>query len=120
MVTAKDFEYGILRTLTPTTGSPYAYVLEVIQGASAFNNAETDDPTTVGVKAIDDATLEVTFNQAAAYNLNIIGMWVARAQASWLIDGDDCTEAAAIAGSRPVSTRATALRPQRNGSMTLI
>ncbi|MEA4910396.1 MAG: peptide ABC transporter substrate-binding protein [Chloroflexi bacterium] len=93
MVTAKDFEYGILRTLTPTTGSPYAYVLEVIQGASAFNNAETDDPTTVGVKAIDDATLEVTFNQAAAYNLNIIGMWVARAQPSWLIDGDDCTEA---------------------------
>ena len=29
MVTAKDFEYGILRALKPETASPYAYVLGV-------------------------------------------------------------------------------------------
>lgn len=93
MVTAKDFEYGILRTLTPATASPYAYVLEVIKGAGDFNNAKTEDPATVGVKALDDWTLEIVFNQPAAYNLNIAGMWVARAQPKWIIEGDDCTEA---------------------------
>lgn len=93
MVTAKDFEYGILRTLAPATASPYAYVLEVVKGASDFNNAKTEDPATVGVKALDDWTLEIIFNAPAAYNLNIAGMWVARAQPKWVIEGDDCTEA---------------------------
>lgn len=93
MVTAKDFEYGLLRTLNPATASPYAYVLEVIQGASEYNNGKTEDPTTVGVKAVDDTTLEVKFKADASFNANIIGMWVGRAEPKWLIEGDDCTEA---------------------------
>lgn len=92
MVTAKDFEYGILRTLAPATGSEYAYVMLGIDGASAYNGGEVEDPTTVGVKAIDDKTLEIKFSEPAVYNLNIAGLWVAHAQPSWLIDGDDCTE----------------------------
>ena len=48
---------------------------------------------TVGVKAIDDTTLEVTFLEDAAYNANIIGLWTAHAVPKWLIEGDDCTEA---------------------------
>jgi oligopeptide transport system substrate-binding protein len=47
----------------------------------------------VGVKAIDPTTLEVTFKEPAAYNANIIGLWVANAQPKWIIEGDDCTEA---------------------------
>ncbi len=94
MVTAKDFEYGILRTLNPATGSDYAYVLNfAIAGAEGYNQGKTDDPATVGVRAIDDATLELTFNAAAPYNLSIAGMWVAYAEPKWLIEGDDCTEA---------------------------
>lgn len=94
MVNAKDFEYGILRTLKPATASDYAYVLGfALQGAEAYNAGDSEDVSTVGVKAIDDYTLELKFKEAAAYNLNIAGMWVAYPQPSWLIDGDDCTEA---------------------------
>jgi len=100
MVTAKDFEYGIKRTLDPNTASDYAYVLAfAIKGASEFNSAKPDAENlaelrdAVAVKAIDDTTLEITFNEPAAYNVNIAGMWVAHAQPQWLIEGDDCTEA---------------------------
>ncbi len=94
MVTAKDFEYGILRTLDPKTASPYAYVLAfVIEGADDYNSGMITDTAKVGVKAIDDKTLEIKFNDPAAYNANIAGMWMAHAQPKWLIEGDDCTEA---------------------------
>jgi oligopeptide transport system substrate-binding protein len=93
-VKAQDFAYGLLRTLDPATASDYAYVLGfAVKGAAAYNNGETDDPSTVGVNVIDDNTLSITFNEEAAYNANIAGMWVAFAEPSWVIDGDDCTEA---------------------------
>jgi len=94
MVTAYDFEYGILRALDPKTASPYAYVLDfAIEGADAYNNGKNTDPKSVGVKALDEKTLEVKFLEPAAYNTNIIGLWTAMAVPKWLIEGDDCTEA---------------------------
>lgn len=94
LVTAKDFEYGILRTLNPDTASDYAYVLAfAIAGAEEYNSGTITDTTKVGVRAVDDFTLEITFKEPAAYNANIAGMWVAHAQPRWLIEGDDCTEA---------------------------
>ena len=94
MVTAHDFEYGILRTLKPETASDYAYVLAfAIQGADDFNAGAVTDTTTVGVKALDDTTLEIVFKEPAAYNAAIAGMWPAYAVPGWVIDGDDCTEA---------------------------
>jgi len=102
MVTAYDFEYAILRTLKPETASDYAYVLAfAIAGADAFNSGEITDTATVGVKAIDATTLEMTFKEPAAYNTNIAGMWVAHAEPSWVIDGDDCTEARGDRWSEP-------------------
>ncbi len=93
MVTAKDFEYGILRALTPATASPYAYVLDfAIQGASDYNNGVITDTATVGVKALDDATLEIKTVDDVAYNPMIHGLWTAYATPKWLIEGDDCTE----------------------------
>jgi oligopeptide transport system substrate-binding protein len=94
MVKAQDFEYAIIRTLKPETASPYAYVLSfVLAGAEEFNTGAVTDTTTVGVKALDDATLQLTFKDPAAYNASIAGMWTGYAEPSWLIDGDDCTEA---------------------------
>ncbi|MCL5996338.1 MAG: peptide ABC transporter substrate-binding protein, partial [Chloroflexi bacterium] len=94
MVTAKDFEYGIRRALNPDLASPYAYVLGfVVLGAQDVIDGKVPytDTAKVGVKAIDDWTLEVKFIEPAAYNANIIGLWTAMAVPQWLIEGDDCT-----------------------------
>jgi oligopeptide transport system substrate-binding protein len=96
LVTAKDFEYGILRALKPETASPYAYVLAfVVEGADKFNSGEITDTAKVGVKALDDWTLEVKFKEPAAYNANIIGLWTAMPIPKWIVEGDDCTQARA-------------------------
>ncbi len=93
MVTAQDFMYGLLRTIDPATASSYAYVLGfAVAGADAFNSGD-GTAADVGVSAPDATTLSITFNQQAAYNVNIAGMWISRAEPSWVIDGDDCTEA---------------------------
>jgi oligopeptide transport system substrate-binding protein len=94
VVNANDFAYGILRTLKPETASQYAYVLGMsMVGAGDFNGGVTDDPTTVGVQVVDDFTISLSFLEQAAYNPAIAGMWIAYAEPSWIIDGDDCTEA---------------------------
>jgi len=94
IVNANDFYYGIIRTLQPATASQYAYVLGMsMVGAGDFNGGVTDDLTTVGAQVIDDFTIALTFIEPAAYNSAIAGMWIAYAEPSWLIDGDDCTEA---------------------------
>lgn len=101
MVTADDFAYGILRTLDPQTASEYAYVLTPdLVGANEYNSSTETDATKladlrskVGVKVIDSKTISYTFNKQAVYDLNILGLWVARAQPKWLIEGDDCTDA---------------------------
>ena len=93
-VTANDFAYGIKRNQDPANASPYAYLLGfVLKGAAEFNGGETDDFATVGVEVVDDYTLKLTFLAPTAYNAQIAGLWVARPQPQWLIEGDDCTEA---------------------------
>ncbi|CAG0942884.1 Oligopeptide-binding protein OppA [Anaerolineae bacterium] len=91
LLTAKDFEYGILRALNPKTASPYAYVLGfAIAGAVDYNGGTITDTAKVGVKAVNDTTLQLTFLQPAAYNANIAGLWTARATPKWVIEGDEC------------------------------
>ena len=65
MVTAQDVVYGMIRSLTPETASPYSYVLlPYIVGAEAFN-AGTGPVEDVMVKAIDDWTVQITTPEAA-------------------------------------------------------
>jgi oligopeptide transport system substrate-binding protein len=78
MVTAHDVEFAVKRTLNPETGSDYAYVLYIIEGALDYNSGEETDPETVGVKALDDYTVEFTLRQPAGYFPGIASMWVAR------------------------------------------
>lgn len=80
-VTAYDVEYGVKRTVDPNTASDYAYVLYAIKDALPINSGEEgytlDD---LGVKALDDTTVEFTLEYAAAYFPSIAGMWVAEPQ----------------------------------------
>jgi len=89
---AADFEYGFLRTLDADVASPYAYVLNfVLAGGNKYNAAATAKERAalrdkVGVKVVDDYTLQLTFLAPAAYNASIAGMWMGYAQPSWLIE----------------------------------
>jgi oligopeptide transport system substrate-binding protein len=94
-VTAQDFAYGIVRTIDPATASDYAYaLLPYLAGADDFNSGKNTDPNSVGVKAVNDTTIQYTFTAPAVYNLNLLGLWIAHAEPKWLIAGDDCTQAA--------------------------
>lgn len=92
-VTAYDVEYGVKRTLDPDTGSDYAYVLYIIQGAVEANEG-TGSLDDVGVKAIDESTVEFKLIAPAGYFGQIASMWVARPQPRWAIEayGDAWTE----------------------------
>jgi oligopeptide transport system substrate-binding protein len=122
-VTAQDVEYGVKRTLDPNTASDYSYVLYVIDGAEAFNTA---DPSAedfdslrdaVGVRAIDDTTVEFTLGIPAAYFPSIAAMWVTYPQPQEAIDqyGDNWTEAGLI-----VTNGAYTLREWNHGADILI
>jgi len=78
MVNANEVEYAVKRTLDPATGSEYAYVLYIIDGAMAVNTGEETDLDTIGVEAIDDYTVAFTLKQPAGYFPGIASMWVAR------------------------------------------
>jgi len=77
-VTAKDFQYAWLRALDPKTASTYSwFVEEFIKNGTAF--AEGKVPAEeVGVKAVDDKTLDVKLNMPAAYFLQALlaGVWL--------------------------------------------
>lgn len=65
-VTANDFEFAWERALNPQTASEYAYILYPIKGAEAYNTGKgsVDD---VGVKALDDKTLQVVLERPIPY-----------------------------------------------------
>ena len=66
-VSAHDFEYTYKRFLDPNEASPYAFFYYEILGARAFNHGDTKDPNTVGIRAIDDLTLEVKTERPCPY-----------------------------------------------------
>lgn len=70
-LTAKDFEYSWKRVLNPDTGSAVAYELYYLKNGKAYNegNANAED---VGVKAIDEKTLQVTLEYPTAYFLDLL------------------------------------------------
>ncbi len=71
-LTAKDYEYAWKRNLDPATGSRFPQTLYPIKGAEAFNKGENTDPDSVGVKALDDLTLQVTLERPTGFFLSIL------------------------------------------------
>jgi oligopeptide transport system substrate-binding protein len=66
-VTAQDFIWSWTRRLDPNSGADYAAFLYDIKNGKKFNNKEITDPSVLGLKAIDDYTLEVTTEGPAGY-----------------------------------------------------
>ncbi len=75
-VVAGDFEYAWKRALNPAVAAEYGYQLFYIKNGAAYYNKEKigDKEATaedVGVKAIDDKTLEVTLEAPVPYFLSL-------------------------------------------------
>ena len=61
-LTAKDFEFGFKRAVNPETKSPFVTRLFSIVSAEEINNSQLSIDS-LGVKAIDDTTLEITLEK---------------------------------------------------------
>ncbi len=69
-VEAKDFEYSWKRALDPKVGSEYAFQLFYLENGQEYFNGKVEADK-VGVKAIDDRTLEVDLVSPTPYFLGL-------------------------------------------------
>lgn len=67
-VTAEDFVYAWRKAVDPQTGSQFAYLMYDVKNAQAINEGKADVDT-LGVKAIDEYTLEVQLERPVPYFL---------------------------------------------------
>lgn len=70
-VTAQDFEYAWKSVLNPQFGARYAMQLYVIKNAEAYNKGKVSADE-VGIKVINDKTLEVTLENPTPYFLSLL------------------------------------------------
>ncbi|MDQ1257694.1 MAG: oligopeptide transport system substrate-binding protein, partial [Candidatus Hydrogenedentes bacterium] len=70
-VTARDFVYSWQRVLSPKLASEYSYMLFCLKNAKAFNEGKIADFAKVGVKALDDRTLEASLEAPTPYFLSM-------------------------------------------------
>ncbi|MEL7230922.1 MAG: peptide ABC transporter substrate-binding protein [Pseudomonadota bacterium] len=70
-LTANDFVFAMRRIQDPAVASQYSSLLYVIQNAKEVNNQELP-PEELGVRAIDDYTLEITLAKPAPYLLGLL------------------------------------------------
>lgn len=83
-VTAQDFEFAWKFGLNPNTASDYAYQLYYLKGGEAYNIADPEALSAeelkkledaVGVKAVDEKTLQVTLEKPAPYFLELLSFY---------------------------------------------
>lgn len=65
-VTAGDFVYAYRRILDPRTASIYAYLVYILKNGQAVNEGRAA-PETLGVRALDAHTLQLTLEHPAPY-----------------------------------------------------
>ncbi len=71
-LTAGDFVYAYERVLNPLLGGEFSFYLWIIRGARDYNQKRTTDFSQVGVRALDDRTLEITLENPAPYLLELM------------------------------------------------
>ncbi len=71
-VTAHDFVFSFERMLSPGLSAEYAEMLFVMKNAAAFHEGTLTDFSQVGVRAVNDYTLEITLNAGTPYFLSML------------------------------------------------
>ena len=94
-VTAHDFEYMFKRMLDPEEAAVYAFFYYDIKGARAFNQGDVDDADGVGVRAIDDLTLQIETEEPCAILPYIVSYPTTAPVPRWQVEkyGSDWTMA---------------------------
>ena len=95
-VTAKDFEYAWKWALDPANASAYSYQLYYLEGGQAFNEG-TGSADAVGVKALDEKTLEVKLVNPTPFFLELTAFYtylpinskIAEANPDWANDAGE-------------------------------
>ena len=70
-VTAGDFVFSFHRLLAPRTAAVYASLYYPIRNAKAVNSGALD-PSELGVRALDDKTLEITLEALTPYFIEVL------------------------------------------------
>lgn len=71
-ITPEDFVWSWQRALTPALGNQYAHSLYPIKKAEEFHRGEITDFSQVGVKVVDDRTLQVELISPIPYFLELL------------------------------------------------
>jgi oligopeptide transport system substrate-binding protein len=71
-MTAHDYVWSWQRALNPAMGNLYAYMLYPVRNAEAFATGQIEDFEQVGVKALDDRTLQVTLTEPTPFFLQLM------------------------------------------------
>lgn len=104
-VVAEDFEYAWKYALLPETASEYAYQLYYLEGGEAVNSYDMDNGSeeelqalvdAVGVKAVDEKTLEVKLVNSTPYFLELCAFYtyypvckkVQEENPEWAVEGE--------------------------------
>ncbi len=74
-LTAKDFEYAWKRGMDPATASEYAWIWEYTNVVGALEATQGGSLDDVGVKALDDYTLEVKLTTPTDYVLSLFSFF---------------------------------------------
>lgn len=76
-VTAGDFVFAFQRLMDPENAADYAYLQYPIKNGEAINGGDITDLGELGVKAIDDKTLEITLEQPTPYFIGALTHYTA-------------------------------------------
>ncbi|MDQ2913978.1 MAG: peptide ABC transporter substrate-binding protein [Chloroflexota bacterium] len=111
-VTAQDFKYGFTRLCDPAVAGEYAFTGYVIVGCEAWNGMDPKKSTPadlkaaqdkLGIKAVNEKTIEFTLTEPAPYFNSIAATWVGvpTRQSDVEKGGDKWTEPATFIGNGP-------------------
>jgi len=112
-VTAHDFVYAWERVLNPKSGAKYAQQLFYLKNGEEYNKGKVSDFGQVGVKAVDDKTLQVTLRAPTAYFLDLTTFYTLYPVPRWAIEahGTDWVKPGKIVSNGPF--RLASWVPQR-------
>jgi oligopeptide transport system substrate-binding protein len=115
-VVAADFVYGIQRECDAAVASPYQYVLgagfvDIVGCDAYFKNTDASQAETlkaaIGVKAVDDTTLEITVTKPTPTFKTVMALWAAFPSREDVITakGDAWTDPANIVVNGPFKAK---------------